>query len=86
MKIKILNFYELTNPQKKIILDVEILEGEKLIKGEKFVNKEFNKEFIINSIGHINPPSVNYYPLTVNIGDDVDLKSLIGKVFNKLND
>lgn len=56
----------MNNPS-KIIFYAEIIEGQKIAKGQKFINSDDNIEFIISSVGHVNPPTSNYYPLIVNI-------------------
>lgn len=79
MKIKVVNVFKLDNPS-KIIFDVEITEGEKLIKGQKFVNQESNIKFTINSVGHTNPSISIYYPLIVST-NSTDISNYKNKIF-----
>ncbi|GEM_PF-2014680 len=79
MKIKVVNVFKLNNPS-KIIFDVELTEGEKLIKGQKFVNTDNNLKFTIDSVGHVNPPVSSFYPLIVNI-NSTDISTYKDKTF-----
>ncbi|MCJ8152629.1 hypothetical protein MKJ01_02490 [Chryseobacterium sp. SSA4.19] len=79
MKIKIVNTFKLNDPS-KIIFDVEIIEGQKITKGQKFINSDNNIEFIIFSVGHVNPPISNYYPLIVNVSS-TDISKYKNKIF-----
>lgn len=79
MKIKVVNVFRLNNPS-KIIFDVEIIEGNKLIKEQKFVNSDNNLEFTIHSVGHVNPPISSFYPLIVNI-NSTDISNYVNKIF-----
>ncbi len=79
MKIKIVNAFKLKNPPKNI-LDVEIIEGNNLSKGKKFINSENNLEFIIDSVGQVNPSTSIYYPLLVTTNNS-DLEKFRDKIF-----
>lgn len=79
MKIKVVNVFKLNNPS-KIIFDVEITEGEKLVKGQKFVNSDSDLKFTVDSVGHINPPVSSFYPLIVNI-NSTDISTYKDKIF-----
>lgn len=81
MKIKVVNVFKLNNPS-KIIFDVEITEGDKLIKQQKFVNSDHNLKFTVVSVGHVNPPVNSFYPLVVNTGS-VNISIYKDKVFVK---
>lgn len=80
MKIKVISAFKLTEPL-KTIFDIEILDEEKLVKGKKFINIENNLEFIIASVGHVNPPFSKYYPLIVNINNNTKLSDFKSKIF-----
>ncbi|WP_294202199.1 hypothetical protein [uncultured Chryseobacterium sp.] len=79
MKIKVVNVFKLNNPS-KIIFDVEIIEGDKLIKEQKFVNSDNNLKFTVVSVGHVNPPVNSFYPLIVNT-DSTNISIYKDKVF-----
>ena len=80
MKIKVTNIFKLTTPPKNII-DVEIIEGNTILIGQEFINKESNLEFIIDSVGHVNPPISKYYPLIVTINSSANLIDFKDKIF-----
>lgn len=79
MKIKVVNVFRLNNPS-KIIFDVEIIEGKKLIRKQKFVNSDNNLEFTVNSVGHVNPPISSFYPLIVDT-NSTDISNYKNKIF-----
>ncbi|KFF75619.1 hypothetical protein HX13_05790 [Chryseobacterium sp. P1-3] len=80
MKIKVTNIFKLTTPP-KTIMDIQIIEGDTIVIGQKFINKEGDLEFVIDSIGHVNPPISKYYPLIVTINNDVNLVDFKDKIF-----
>lgn len=79
MKIKVVNVFKLNNPL-KIIFDVEIIDGDKLIKEQKFVNADNNLKFMIVSVGHVNPQINSFYPLIVNT-DSTNIYTYKDKIF-----
>jgi len=79
MKIKVLNYFIINKfkPNQKNILDVQIIdEEESTLINKKFTNNERKISFIVKSVGHINPAVENYYPLTIEIDESVNLKDL----------
>ncbi len=80
MKIKVVNVYKLTKPVRNIV-DVKIIEGDFITKDKKFINSDENLEFTIESVGLVNPPTNNYYPLIVNVNDNVDISMFKDKLF-----
>ncbi|MDP9958653.1 hypothetical protein [Chryseobacterium lathyri] len=84
MKIKVLNYFIINKfkPNQKKILDVQIMDEEEgSLINKKFINNEKKISFIVRSVGHINPAVENYYPLTVEIDESVDLKDLKDLIF-----
>jgi hypothetical protein len=84
MKIKVLNYFTLNKlkPNQKNILDIKILDqDESILVNKKFTNKEKNLTFTVKSIGHINPPVENYFPLVVEIDEAHELKDYKDLIF-----
>lgn len=80
MKTKI-KIKRTTKFQDKIILDAELLEGEKILKNDIFINNEI--ELKIKSIGMIESKLDNIYPIIVDVTPHEKFNELIELIFEK---
>ena len=88
MKIKVLD-YSLINKSKlneKIIFDVKIIENENdLLVNKRFSTDNGDLSFKVLSVGHINPPIENFYPITIEIEGDHKLEKFKNHIFTDIN-
>ena len=75
--VKITNVFAFSD--QKYIFDAEIIEGDTLLKGYVFTNKDKNLKFEVNSVGMSKSIEKNNFPLVVKIGisDFNEYKDLI---------
>lgn len=84
MKIKVLDYYIINKSKsnKKIILDVKIIESERNgLLNKKFSSDDKDLSFIVLSVGHLKPPIENFYLITVKVEDNSKLEKYKNCVF-----
>lgn len=84
MKIKVLDcsIINKSKSNQKIIFDIKILESEKdVLVNKNFSNRKNDLSFKVLSVGHINPPIENFYPLIVDIDNNHSFEKYKGLVF-----
>jgi hypothetical protein len=83
MKIKILEtaIVNKSNGINLNVVDVEIIEGDIFLPNNKYFSEDKKTKFLLLSIGHYSPSILNKYPCIIEIEDNIDLKSLKGKIF-----